>query len=270
MIPLHEHLRSLGLEGPLARQALRSGKVRLGGLPVDDGARVVDPRQVVVDRAAPRVRPGHDAVLVHRDDHLTVWWKPPSLDTWGPRGREGGPRQAAGLVAEVRRTVGEVWPITRLEPGVSGLVLLARTRAARSALEGLHGRDGIVRTFVCLVRGVAPPERLVEGQPSVQRPDAPTPRVHLRRLEALEQSSLVAAVPVGGGARLVRSLLESAGHPVRGDGPRRGVRPAMDVGGLELRHPFTGRTLRLTTPLPDDLERLRRSLSRDGPQRGGP
>ncbi|HNC96861.1 MAG TPA: hypothetical protein PKW90_12095, partial [Myxococcota bacterium] len=75
-VRLIDHLRSLGLDGRTAREALASGKVRVDGVPVADGGREVEPASISYSPSHPRLVPGRDPVLLHQDPALAVLYKP--------------------------------------------------------------------------------------------------------------------------------------------------------------------------------------------------
>ena len=283
---LDQHLRSLGLSAGAAREALRSGKVLLRGVPTSDGGRDVDPAEVQHRPDARRLTPGRDVVFLHRDEHLVVCWKPAGLLSV-PAPRADGHRSVLGLVKTV---CGSAFPVHRLDEETSGLLMVARTERAQLALKDLLERHEIERGYLALVKGRFPlaEQRLhsflvrdrgdglrgsAEGHPPRDAREATT---RARAIEHLHQdASLVEARLETGRTHQVRIHLSERGHPVLGDPlyapssvARRAPRLALHAAILGLRHPITGQQLRWEAPLADDLEVLRRSLARPGQRVG--
>ena len=64
---LSDHLKHLGFSSADAKRAMRSGRVRLHGIPTADAGREIQPFQVEVLTEGPKLTPGRDLVVVHRD-----------------------------------------------------------------------------------------------------------------------------------------------------------------------------------------------------------
>jgi len=284
-VRLLDHLRDQGLGGRELRRALETGKVRLGGVPTADGGRQVDPERVRVWERAPRIVVGRDPVIVHRDPHLAVLWKPSGWLSVAAPGRG----QDDNLVTWAARILGRAHPVHRLDEGTSGLMLVGCSPVAQTALKGLFARHEVERRYLALVHGNFPAEPfsltsvLVRDRGdgrrgSREQGEGKEATTHLRRAEVLEQhASLVGATLETGRTHQVRLHLEAVGHPVLGDSlyahraARRGAkRLALHAAVLGFRHPMTGESLRFEAPLADDLERLRRYLAAPAPPRPKP
>ncbi len=276
MIRLLDHLRDQGLDGRELRKALETGKVRVHDVPTGDGGRLVDPGSVRIWRQAPRLRVGRDPALIFKDKYLAVVWKPSRfLSVAAPkRGRDDN------LVSWTSRLVGRALPVHRLDEGTSGLMLVARSDNAQTALKNLFAAHALERRYLALVHGSFPAEpfthtsQLVRNRGdgkrgSGQGPGAREATTHLRRREVLAQhASVVEATLETGRTHQVRIHLAELRHAVLGDGlygtrntSRRAKRLALHAAVLGFKHPFTGKTLRFQAPLADDLERLRRYLA---------
>lgn len=274
-------LRARGLSGNAARDALRTGKVAFRGVPTADGGRLVEPSDITVNPALPRINAGFDLAIIHRDPHLAVLWKPPGLLSV-PASRAGGHRNAVGLAG---RLLGEAHAVHRLDEDTSGLLLVARSEPALQALKPLFERHEIERRYLAIALGRFPPvERAVrsmlvrdrgDGRRGSADPEEPGPDegreavTHLRLVEPVGPGAcLVEARLETGRTHQVRIHLAEAGHPILGDavygGPlvaRQAPRLALHAAVLGFVHPFSGKPVRFEAPLADDLERLRRRLA---------
>jgi 23S rRNA pseudouridine1911/1915/1917 synthase len=268
---LLEQLRALGLSGRAAREALSTGKVRVGGVPLADPSRRVDPALVQHTPNAPRLRVGVEPALVWRDEALAVVWKPPGLLSVAAPGRS-----ETNLVSMVARWFGAAHPVHRLDEGTSGLVMVARTLAAQTALKAQLEDHSATRTYLAVVAGHPPARFEVESwlvrdrgdglRGSGQGPDAKRAKTRFETVERLEGAALVRAELETGRTHQIRIHLSERGYPVLGDdlyGPkhkRRAPRLALHATALAFRHPGDRRLLQFEAPLADDLEVLRRSL----------
>lgn len=277
---LMDALAARGLRGAAAKRALASGKVALSGVPTGDAGRLVDPEKVTVNLNAPRIAVGRDPVVLWRDAHLAVLWKPAGLLSV-PAPRAGG---SHNLVGWVRRLFGEAHVVHRLDEDTSGVMMVARTEAAVEPLKALFAAHDVDRRYLALVahRFPSEPRRVHsffvrdrgDGRRGSAPKDEPVPEgareaiTHLRRVELLgADASLVEARLETGRTHQVRIHLAESGHPVLGDalyGTRgfasRSSRLALHAATLGFRNPFTGEHLHFEAPLADDLEVLRRKL----------
>ena len=283
-VRLIDHLRRLGMSNRDARKQMGSGKVLYRGVPTADGGRSVLASQVRVDPRAPRIQVGRDPMVLFKDKHLAVVWKPPGmLSVAAPRrGRE------PNLVSEAARILGVAQPVHRLDEGTSGLMLVARTKMARAGLIALLSPETpperkIARRYLALVDKTFPegPPRTIDatiledaggGRRGVG-PGGVVAVTHVKRRQTLLRSaSLVEARLDTGRTHQIRIHLASLGFPVLGDArygdarvARRAHRLALHAYHLGFTHPMTGQKVVVEAPLADDLEHLRRTL--DAPKR---
>jgi len=271
LIRLVDHLKTLGMSNREARAAMGSGKVWVGGIPMADAGREIEPDQVSVRNQAPRIQVGRDLVVLYRDPHLAMLWKPPRmLSVPAPR------RAETNVLAEAGKVLGSVLAVHRLDEGTSGLMMTARTAAAQAGLKDLLESHDVERRYLAIVQGrMLPGERTVSTTLIRNRGDGlrgsgegGKPAVtHLRMVEAVGNCSLVEATLQTGRTHQVRIHLSESRHPVLGDSlyggqgvGRRAPRLALHAWVLGFVHPITGESKRFTAPLADDLELLRRQL----------
>ncbi|HSD28875.1 MAG TPA: pseudouridine synthase [Vicinamibacteria bacterium] len=256
------------------RERLAAGEVRLDGevaLAMD----VLRPGQSLVWRRPPWEEPAAPLAfgVLHRDEHLLAVAKPRGL----PSVPNGGFLEHT-LLFRVRRVHPEAVPMHRLGRGTSGLVLFARTEAARRhvAAEWRAGRVG--REYMALVTGVMSVESLTVDSriglvphPRLGRVHAASPAgrpavSHVRVLARRGETTLVEIAIATGRPHQIRIHLAAAGHPLVGDplyvaGGMPGPCPALPGEGgyrlhahrLALAHPLGGRRLVLECSPPPEL-----------------
>ncbi len=182
-------------------------------------------------------RSGLDVLVVlHSDPELVVVDKPASLPTIGDH---RGVRSLASLVTA--RFGGEVHPTSRLDVGVSGVVVFARTRRARAGLAAARERGAYDRSYVALARGSSaelpaswdepigraddPRRRRVGGQ------DAAPARTEARLLASRGDYALLSLRPITGRTHQLRVHAAHHGLPLVGDRVYGGAVRVVDVGG---------------------------------------
>jgi RluA family pseudouridine synthase len=282
---LTQHLRDLGLTNSQLKQALATGKVAYRGVPTADGGREIDPDEIRYQPNAPRLKPGRDVVLIHRDDDLAVVWKPAGLLSV-PARKEGGHKSVMGVV---RRILGSALVVHRLDEHTSGLLLVALNEHSQKHLKDQLYEHTVERRYLALVHGQPQRERwtveselirdrgdgLRGSRNSEEQPAGKRALTHFQALERLgRNAALVEASLETGRTHQVRIHLAESRYPVLGDPlyshPRArqaAPRLALHAAVLEFTHPATRARRRFVAPLADDLERLRRSLlstDRDG------
>ena len=257
---------------------MSTGKVFLDGIPTSDGGRDVEPDRVELRLTAPRLVPGRDLVIVHRDKDLVVVWKPAGLLSVAA-GKAGGHRNVVGLV---RKLTGAGLPVHRLDEPTSGLMMVARNLDAQQHLKAQLEVHSVERRYLALAAGRpmratwTSETHLVRNRGdgkrgSAQREPPEEARHAITEFQVVEslgpRSFLVAAQLRTGRTHQVRIHLSERRHPIFGDSlyaptpvARAAPRLALHAAVLGLEHPRTGERLRFETPLADDLEQLRRSL----------
>ena len=258
----------------LWRDRLAAGEVRLDG-EVALATDVLQPGQSLVWRRPPWEEPAAPLsfAVLYRDEHLLAVAKPRGL----PSVPNGGFLEHT-LLLRVRRLHPEAVPMHRLGRGTSGLVLFARTEAARRHVAAEWRAGRVEKTYRALVAGtpssdsfaVDVPIGLV-AHPRLGRVHAASPAgrpalSHVRVLTRRGGATLVEVAIPTGRPHQIRIHLAAAGYPLAGDplyvaGGIPGPRPALPGEGgyllhahrLALAHPSGGDRLVLECAPPPDL-----------------
>jgi 23S rRNA pseudouridine1911/1915/1917 synthase len=267
----------------------------------DEWRRRIDGGEVELDgataRAADAIRAGQrlawhrppwrepaaplDFALLHRDHDVLAVAKPRGLPTMA-----AGGFHTHTLQWQVRRRYPEAVAAHRLGRGTSGLVLFARSEAARRGLPRAWAAGAVVRRYRGLVVGpmagqltidtpigLVPHPRL--GRVHAACPAGKAARSHVRALATGDDASVVEIDIETGRPDQIRIHLAAAGHPLVGD-------PFYAVGGrphpdgdalpgdggyrlhatrLELPHPATGAPTVIESPPPRELRVAPRALA---------
>lgn len=204
--------------------------------------------------------------FLYEDADLAVLDKPAGLVVHGAA--EGPPTLLNALAARWGREQ-PVYPVHRLDRGTSGLLVLAKNPYAAERLRRALHTARFVREYLALAAGAPPQVRGV-----IDAPLSPVPgergryAVDERGRAARSDYERLASFPGGSLLRLrlhtgrthqIRAHLAYLGCPLWGDirygGPADALlrRPALHAAFIQAEHPVTGETLRLVSPLPEDL-----------------
>jgi 23S rRNA pseudouridine1911/1915/1917 synthase len=212
--------------------------------------------------------------VAFQDEHVIVVDKAPGIVVHPARGhREDTLAQMlAPLVAEEgtgdpeRRGI-----VHRLDRDTSGLLVVARTHAALTALQAALARRQIEREYLALVEG-RPPAR----SGTIEAPIGRDPRVRTRMAvggagqrearthftleRTLAETSLLRLRLETGRTHQIRVHLQAIGYPVCGD-PEYGTagllgleRQFLHATRLAFEHPLSGERVEVSSPLPADLQ----------------
>jgi len=284
--------RRFGLSRRAAREAVRSGRVDVGGETASlPGAEIAADARVEIfpDRPSRRTVRTRLAVL-HENADVIVVDKPAGLLTVPTEARERDTLWSRVLQYLQLRHGGRPYAgiVHRLDKETSGAVVFARSRRALHALQDLFRRHDIDREYVALAAG-SPPDsgtldadlvRTRELRRSVARPGQEGRRAVTRFqvLERLRGAALVSVRPETGRTHQIRIHLSEAGYPILGDrvyGAREGgpsdsaPRQMLHARRLGFVLPERER-VSVEAPLPDDFRReleSRRRGARDASPR---
>lgn len=206
---------------------------------------------------------GPPPLVVHADDAIVVVDKPAGMPSVPARTPLDPPCVAARLASQL----GPVEAVHRLDRDTSGLLVLARTAAARAALGRAFERGGVDKRYVAVVRGGPPATAGEIHQPLAPDIDRP-PRQRVDPIRgrraatrwwlraqgaagsAAEGFSLVALEPRTGRSHQLRVHMAWIGCPLLGDRlygeDAATCRLALHAAGIRFPHPADGRVVEFT------------------------
>lgn len=277
-----------------ARELCKRGKVRRNGrLATDAAVRVSLGDRVRIDPAAPRVREHvlSEEAVVYVDPHVVVVNKPSGMLTV-PFEPDDKNTLVDRLRLLLRRKQGaqaaELGVVQRLDKDTTGLLVFARTLAAKRQLQHAFRVHAIERRYLALAHGDVAAQHVESllirdrgdglrgslGHFRYARTGAP-PRdakraiTDVRPVAALRGASLVECQLSTGRQHQIRIHLGEAGHPLLGETVyirdyQGTVLPAprimLHAAVLGFSHPCTGRGLHFQLRVPDDFATVQAGL----------
>ena len=267
------------------QQLIKSGAATVNGQPARPAIRVRPGDQVSI--ALPEEQ--ETAILpepipldiVYEDADLLAVNKPAGMVVHPATGHTSG-TLVNGLLAYCPQLANVGGPeragiVHRLDKETSGLLLVAKTDAARAALQRQFKHRQVQKTYLALVEGqVQPREGIIEApvgrdrkkrkQMAVTRTGRPAVTQY-RVKEIFRSHTLLEVRPHTGRTHQVRVHLAWLGYPLVGDrvyGQRRQrllpARHFLHACELQFTHPATGQDITLTAPLPPELAALLKQL----------
>jgi 23S rRNA pseudouridine1911/1915/1917 synthase len=290
---------------------IAAGSVRVNGLAAVRPSRRLaagDAVEVELPPAPTRARPAAQEMalaVLYEDDELLALDKPAGLVVHPSHGHREGTlvnglmwlargweEEAPGGRAPARPAL-----VHRLDRGTSGVLLVAKTAAARGALGRALAARRVRKEYLAVVHGTPPQEHGTITRPVGRDPADPRRmsavrgegRAAVTCWELLARSAgtgrgvaLLRCRPLTGRMHQIRVHLQAARLPLVGDplygepcprglaGPAlaaacRGLgRQALHAHRISLRHPASGEPLTITAPLPADLAALLATAGLDG------
>jgi 23S rRNA pseudouridine1911/1915/1917 synthase len=209
--------------------------------------------------------------VVHQDEHLLVIDKPAGLVVHPAPGNWSGTLLNGLLARDAQAaTLPRAGIVHRLDKDTSGLMVVARTRAAMDALVRMIAAREVSREYVALAHR---PWRGATAR-AVDAPIGRDPRNRLRMavveggkpasttfhlLQQAEEGCWVKAVLGTGRTHQIRVHMAHIGHPLVGDAlyggaPALGLqRQALHAFRLAFAHPVTGEAMDFHSDIPADL-----------------
>ncbi|HEV8548900.1 MAG TPA: RluA family pseudouridine synthase [Polyangiaceae bacterium] len=267
------------------RGLIESGKVSVAGSVVRQPTHAVRAgTEIRIAMRAPRAREPElsSELVVHQDSHVIVVLKPPGISTVPYNDEETG--TLAELV-ETRLRRGQRGPqsplgvVHRLDKDTSGLIVFARTLAAKRGLKQQFRVHSVARRYLALAHGPVRTgtlhSRLVRDRGDGRRGSTDHPELgrdaitHVRVLEKLDGATLIECRLETGRTHQIRIHLAEEGYPLVGERVytkgytgRLISAPRLMLHAFELgfEHPVTGAPLHFEAPMPADFRDVLVSL----------
>ena len=274
-----------------AQRLIAGGRVLVDGRPRPARHRLAVGEVVQVDLEEEREDAASPAPfeVAYEDEHLIVVDKPAGVVVHPAAGHSSGTLADALRERAAGGAPGRAGIVHRLDRDTSGLMVVAKSEAAHTALQRLIRRREVEREYLTLVEGRPDSEtgtiEAAIGRDRVQRDrmslrtDRPREaRTHFWRIEELPRTTLLGVRLETGRTHQIRVHLAAIGHPVCGDrryggtdcGERLGLtRQFLHSMSLRFRHPFTGEKVACESKPPADLRRAIDAAMRE-PVSGGP
>ena len=282
--------RLLGLSRARAAQLAGDGDVVVDGRTVGKSDRLAAGAWLEVrlsDDPAPAVAartPVPGLVVVHEDDDLVVVDKPVGVAAH-PSPGWSGPTVVGGLAAAGVR-VASSGPaerqgiVHRLDVGTSGLMVVAKSERAYTALRRAFRERTVDKVYLALAQGHPEPTSGTIDAPIGRHPgndwkfavvaDGKPSVTHYELLEAMPSASLLQVRLETGRTHQIRVHMAAVRHPLVGDltygadpalAQRLGLtRQWLHAARLGFTHPGSGEHLELTSDPPDALARALSAL----------
>ena len=166
--------------------------------------------------------------------------------------------------------------VHRLDKDTSGLLLVARNRAAQENLSDQFKNRAVKKTYLALVKGRLTPERgIIEAEIGRDKRNRQKmavvssgreARTEYRVLKYVGRYTLLEIKPETGRTHQIRVHLAAIGFPVAGDEIYGQKTPGLSrqflhAHKLKFKLPSTGEEVEFTSPLPEDLERALGEMS---------
>jgi 23S rRNA pseudouridine1911/1915/1917 synthase len=275
---------------------IRSGAVETAGAAVRDPALKVKGGEAL-RVAVPEPKPAHNEAqdipltILFEDDHLLVVEKAAGLVVHPAAGNFDGTlvnallHHCAGKLSGIGG-VARPGIVHRIDKDTSGLLVVAKTDVAHEGLAKEFAAHSIDRRYLAIVNGVpkvghgtvdAPLARSATNRKKIAIVEGKRGKravTHWKRLEVLNDAALVECSLETGRTHQVRVHMASTGHPLLGDpvygrsGKTHGKilkalgfeRQALHAAELGFTHPVTRHRLSFSSPMPPDMQELKRQL----------
>jgi 23S rRNA pseudouridine1911/1915/1917 synthase len=260
----------------VAERLLEGGGVLVDGRTRPKSHRLAGGEELEFDPPAPRpsglVAEEIELTVPYEDEHLLVVDKPAGLVVHPAPGHARGTLVHGLLAYDVEGGDEPERPgiVHRLDRDTSGLLVVARSPEAHRRLQELVQSRELTREYLALVVGrprsrrgtIDAPIGRDRRDPMRQSLDTDTPReavTHFELEELLPRHALLRVSLETGRTHQIRVHLNSIDLPVAGD-PLYGragdlglERQFLHAARLAFEHPFTGKPVDVTSPLPADL-----------------
>jgi 23S rRNA pseudouridine1911/1915/1917 synthase len=274
----------LKLSRSLIRALKISGGIRLNGQVVFVNHRLVGGEKLQLTFAPLKqsITPESGALeIVYEDSDLVVVNKPAGMVVHPVKKHQSG--TLANLLIGSWQERGEMasfHPVHRLDRWTSGLVLIAKNAWVHQQFDLALKKGGIRRLYLAICQGApaktsgritAPVKDLPETARRIVHTEGRPALTRYRILRRFPSYNLLLLKLYTGRTHQIRVHLAHLGHPLLGDSLYGGLkekisRPALHAVRLSFCHPRSGKLLRFTAPLPEDMQRLMNGKPESGIQ----
>lgn len=268
-------LRALRLSRSRFSSLKFSGGIRLDGEPAHADQRVLAGQVLAAqwEEAQGSSLTPYDAPLSipWQDAHYFVIDKPAPLPTLCSARQEGATLENI-LYSYLNCPENYLFrPVNRLDKGTSGLLAVAKDAHSQQLLQRQLHTDSFIREYLAVCEGHLtasegvidlPIAETADGVKREIRSDGKRAVTHYRVETETESRSLLRLRLETGRTHQIRVHLAAMDCPIMGDylygqpHPALPGRFALHACFLQFRHPFTGETISLSSPLPDSLKNL--------------
>ena len=282
----------LGFSRTFAAEVAATGGVTADGVTLRKSDRLVAGSLLEVSwqpTKAPSIVPVvvSDLTIVHDDEDIVVVNKPVGVAAHPSVGWEGptvlGALAGAGFRIATSGAAERAGIVHRLDVGTSGLMVVAKSESAYTALKrAFHDRE-VDKTYHAVVQGHPDPLAGTIDAPIGRHPgsswkfavvaDGKSSITHYETLEAFRYGALLEIELETGRTHQIRVHMAAQRHPCVGDAmygadptisARLGLtRQWLHAIRLGFRHPASGEYVRFETNYPDDLQHALEVLRRD-------
>ncbi len=201
--------------------------------------------------------------IVYADDAIVLVDKPSLLLSVPGRGED----KQDSVVSRLQQGFPGIREVHRLDWETSGLMLLARDKAAHSELSRQFREREVVKRYTAVVYGVPAEAGEVDRPLRCDWPNRPRQIVDPElgkpsktrwwRLATDDTYSRIELEPITGRSHQLRVHMQSLGHPILGDGlyaheqaRAMAARLLLHASSLEFHHPRNGARVSYTSPAP--------------------
>jgi 23S rRNA pseudouridine1911/1915/1917 synthase len=273
----------LGFSRTFAAEVIEGGGARLDGVELDKSDRLTAGAWLEVEwmpKSAPTIVPSlvPGFEIVHDDDDIVVIDKPVGVAAHPASGWEGptvlGALAGAGFRISTSGAAERAGIVHRLDVGTSGLMVVAKSERAYSALKASFHDHEVQKVYHAVVQGHPDPFSGTIDAPIGRHPSstwkfavtaAGKPSVtHYDTLEAMRSATLLEVQLETGRTHQIRVHMAAQRHPCVGDllygaDPTLAARVGLERQWLHavrlgFRHPGTGEQVEFEAPYPADLQ----------------
>lgn len=252
------------------RSWIKAGRVTVDSRPIDRSSAEVKKGQVI--ELLPRVAHAEGGIrILYEDRSIIVIDKPEGLLTVATDFEE---RHTAHAYLKERYGSNSVHVVHRIDRDTSGVMLFARSDAARTRLKNMFEKHDLDREYHAVVEGHLSERKgtwtswLYEDanynvRTTRNKDKGRRAVTHYEVLAKKGEFSYLRFRLETGRKHQIRVHCAEAGHPVVGDpryGGRKGVikRLALHAHRLAFKHPFTNKFMEFRSPVPPQIARFRK------------